>query len=910
MWWLDSTKKSQSSGESIAAESVAPFRRGRNYRTEAVERTEMPVRQPIAGPIDAPNKRAKLVDILTSDQHRANGLLLEAASDVHDSEIKKLDSDLARLEESVLEKTTQIERLVAQLARVSGEREHAVSQVFDQIELRAADNQRLGHYVVGYEKQLAACTNDQEKLEAQLERLREDYEQKVADAESKLACELKRNRANTEAAEMAAASWADKMRRMQQEQTLQKAQSTAQTAKLAAEIESLRAQAASDKKEWAVQQQKWMRHQLAWTASQQHWSQQLDRWDQREQYWADCARDWDEREFELHEQAEIARQRSDELAEELRLAQRELANAIDVLATSDRNHRADLSHLKIATDSLHAQLDIAKSKCGDLTARLAESVAERVRIESQIEQSKLKNERENRQLKNELGQTQNLLDRFEAEAYRHRWAMQQTQYELSSRDVSLSISQSALAASHSARCESQSALAVSQTECAEARSALAASRAACSKSQLALAASKEAQAKTEASVSESILAHQETKEKLQTLTTKWMLAEYQSQSWETEAYRLNSIRHFSSQEIDRLTIDIASLDEIASRECEASQFEIRGLQEILAESDTKLQASRNEFETILESTRETASDGLREAADQVRRLEVSLHQCRQELAQVCRDHQTTINQRDAKSTELEQLKANLHAIRGAAGASQTDLAATANALATCRMELSAKEGQLSITRAELEAKHAECVKLLNEASATNSELTQTQDELAQAWKLSQSATDQLQRQESTLAKMQDQERRLIEIQNSEFASFQTRIDELQVAAEELTMTLEDEREHRVKAEQEAQRLQQEQDHRAAFLHEQRDDLIEQIRLLREHSDIQQADLEQLRVAAADADASRSETARLRARLSAGTARGKLLIEHYRRRLKAAGEQLDRCQREIEELRSSQSRRAA
>ncbi|MGB7325423.1 MAG: hypothetical protein WBD31_11185, partial [Rubripirellula sp.] len=584
--------------------------------------------------------------------------------------------------------------------------------------------------------------------------------------------------------------------------------------------------------------------------------------------------------------------------------------ATDALAANDRNHRADRSHQKIETDSLHAQLDIAKSKCRDLTNRLAESAAETTLIESQLEQTKRDNEQENRQLNDELSRTQILLDRFEAEAYRHRWAMQQTELALASRDLSLSISQSALATSHAARCESQSALAASQSECSEAVSALAASRAACTESQLALTASNEALAETETSLSEATAAHQATQGKLQALTQKWMLADYQSQTWETEAYRLNSICHFSSQQIDRLTIDIDCLDEITSRECEMSQTEIRDLQDSLAESDLRLQASRSEFESTFESALGTANDELREAADQVQRLEVSLHQCRQELAQACHDHQTTINQRDAKSTELEQLKANLHAIRGAAGASQTDLAATTNALATCRMELSAKEGQLSITRAELEAKHAECVKLLNEASATNSELTQAQEELAQAWKLSQAATDQLQRQESTLAKMQDQERRLIEIQNSEFVSFQTRIDELQVAAEELTTTLEDERDQRAKAEQEAQRLQQEQDHRAAFLHEQRDDLIEQIRLLREHSDAQEADLEQLRIAAADADTSRSETAKLRARLSAGTARGKLLIEHYRRRLKAAGEQLDRCQREIAELRSSQSRRAA
>ncbi|MGB7323629.1 MAG: hypothetical protein WBD31_02070, partial [Rubripirellula sp.] len=265
---------------STAADSVASFRRDHNYRDDTIERKTAPDRRPIAAPI----KRAKLVDILTADEHRVNGLLLEAASDHHDSEIQKLDSDLARLEESVLEKTTQIERLIAQLARVSGEREHAVSQVFDQIELRAADNQRLGHYVVGYEKQLADCTNEQEKLATQLEQLRVDCEQKVAETETKLARELNANRALTEAAEIAAATWAEKMRRMQQEKTSQETQHNAKAAKLAAEIASLRTQTASDKKEWAAQQQKWLRHQLAWTASQQHWSEQLDRGDEREQY--------------------------------------------------------------------------------------------------------------------------------------------------------------------------------------------------------------------------------------------------------------------------------------------------------------------------------------------------------------------------------------------------------------------------------------------------------------------------------------------------------------------------------------------------------------------------------------------------------------------------------------------------
>ncbi|WP_146461916.1 hypothetical protein [Rubripirellula tenax] len=366
---------------------------------------------------------------------------------------------------------------------------------------------------------------------------------------------------------------------------------------------------------------------------------------------------------------------------------------------------------------------------------------------------------------------------------------------------------------------------------------------------------------------------------------------FESNVWEAEAFRFHSAWVQACEVADGLQLDVDSLDELSARQAESHANQMDDLH-------VRMTGDHDNLKLALGET-ESATDQLRDRSEQLQRLQGVLAQCRGELAESSRAHQAAVNDLEAKSAELERLASQFESVRSSAGASQADLVTLRTDLATAKADLLARENELTIIRSDYLAKQSECESACTDIDSLRMELSRTQTELTENWKLSESVTDRLQRQEATLERMQEQERRLIEIQNSEFLSFQNRINELQNTVEELTEELDQQRQQRSETASEAGQLQI-----------QRDDLIEQMQLLREQSDAQAKDLAQLAQVAASAQSSQTETARLRARLSAGQARGKLLIEHYRSRLKAAGEQLDRCQQELRRLRNATARRAA
>ncbi len=280
MWWNDNRSDLCSKvlkDEIAKAVSAQP----QSCVDETPVGRELP-KSPLPAEVPPRVERPRLIDRLTPDQHAANEQLLEAAGEHFEHEAKQLGRDLLAIEELVVEKSTQIERLTVQLRRVSSDRESAVTQVFEQLDLRDVESQRFGALI-------------------------DDFEKQLADARGELSAQAKQNRAHVEATEMAAAAWADQTRRLKKTLCYRESQHASEMGALrdqmAAAIDAEREQAATQAEAWAKQHQAWTRHLHAWAASQLHWSEQLERWDQREHYWADCLRDWDQREYDLSQQA-------------------------------------------------------------------------------------------------------------------------------------------------------------------------------------------------------------------------------------------------------------------------------------------------------------------------------------------------------------------------------------------------------------------------------------------------------------------------------------------------------------------------------------------------------------------------------------------------------------------------------
>ncbi|QDT04714.1 Chromosome partition protein Smc [Rubripirellula lacrimiformis] len=407
--------------------------------------------------------------------------------------------------------------------------------------------------------------------------------------------------------------------------------------------------------------------------------------------------------------------------------------------------------------------------------------------------------------------------------------------------------------------------------------------------------------------------------------------------WKNTAYRTQSISQNQSQELQRVH---GRLNELAMnhdglvqvlerqdfdlheaglavtelrREChslskEIVRHETESNRLAQAVSDAEINAKRAETDL------DNVADEVRAKDDELIRVRATLAQCRSELAQASKQHQTSENELNDKRIEVQGLADAKDAAIQLAESTQADLAAASAHLVSVKQEL-----------------------------------IQTRQELAESWKLSQEATDRLQRSEATLAKLQDQERRLIEVQESQYetfqtrinqlqttiddvttsweqerelrlaaqqetteataiaaqrsiesqqardSEFQTRIDALQTTIDELTGSLEHERGQRASAENETRRVTKTQEQREAVLLMECSELAEHLRVLREQHEDQQRKLESLTEIAAEAETSKTETARLKARLSAGTARGKLLIQQYKTRIEAAERRLAVCE---------------
>ncbi len=326
--------------------------------------------------------------------------------------------------------------------------------------------------------------------------------------------------------------------------------------------------------------------------------------------------------------------------------------------------------------------------------------------------------------------------------------------------------------------------------------------------------------------------------------------------WEREAYRQRAGRESNHRKL----VDLQTLSEQQSCREEKSSLEIDDLQRSLSES--------HELLLLVTSEADQTGEELRASSDLADRLQSSLDQCRVELVGLSRDCQTAINESDDRLRVCEQLR---------------------RSLAQTQENLDFAQRELSIARAEY----------------------------ADALVRSESVTDQLHRSEVTVLQMSDHEKRSVEVQESQRKSFQARVDELeqftggmQNTIDELTDALDQERNQRVVNEDGFRQANAEQARHLAKLTKHRNDLLSELVQIRDQRESLIGELERLRAVVEKSETRDLEIAKLKAQLCAGKARGTLLIQRYRDRIKVLESRLQRYHQETQGLNPSLPRRAA
>lgn len=196
-------------------------------------------------------------------------------------------------------------------------------------------------------------------------------------------------------------------------------------------------------------------------------------------------------------------------------------------------------------------------------------------------------------------------------------------------------------------------------------------------------------------------------------------------------------------------------------------------------------------------------------------------------------------------------------------------------------------------------------------------LEKTHQEVAEAWSVSQLATDRMQRHEAALRKMHEQEQRLIEVHQSQLSSMQREIDQRDAAIETMQSTIDnlhasvnEEHQNRVRVERETAEAIEAQSSQLQFLASQREQLLRESDEYQRRMTEQIHDIETLKAVIHETETARTETAKLKAQLSAGRARGTLLIQQYRDKLKTAEQTIARYRDQLETLRSDPPQRRA
>ncbi len=202
-------------------------------------------------------------------------------------------------------------------------------------------------------------------------------------------------------------------------------------------------------------------------------------------------------------------------------------------------------------------------------------------------------------------------------------------------------------------------------------------------------------------------------------------------------------------------------------------------------------------------------------------------------------------------SSLAQCEDELHAVGEEAANRQRQLEAT---IGQCREAIanSSRDHQAAIVMVEHRA---------DENQSLHRRLEATEQRMAEAWTIAELATDKLHRHEATLEKLRDQEQRLVDVHQSQLASLHAEVNAREVDVEDLQSTI--------------------------------DDLNAS-----------------LQTESAERELIRTESARLKAQLSAGRACGSLLIQQYQAKLQAAEETIAFYRNQLQRMGIAPQRRAA